>query len=173
MLPAIALFALTYILMLTFSKYRPYIALGSAFIFIVTGMLWQLTGRMIARSSGESGGSSGRQTGPNKQALRRIRRDYGKHLTLEDLAEEAGMTPRYFCRVFRDMTGRTPVDYLNYYRTECAAELLCDTDESVLEISMTCGFADPAYFSRVFRRYKGISATAYRKSSRQAGKESL
>ena len=39
MLPAIALFALTYILMLTFSKYRPYIALGSAFIFIVTGML--------------------------------------------------------------------------------------------------------------------------------------
>ena len=39
MLPAIALFALTYILMLTFSKYRPYIALGSALIFIVTGML--------------------------------------------------------------------------------------------------------------------------------------
>lgn len=39
MLPAIALFALTYVLMLTFSKYRPYIALGSAFIFIVTGML--------------------------------------------------------------------------------------------------------------------------------------
>lgn len=39
MLPAIALFALTYVLMLTFSKYRPYIALGSALIFIVTGML--------------------------------------------------------------------------------------------------------------------------------------
>ncbi len=39
MLPAILLFALTYILMLTFSKYRPYFALGSAVIFIVTGML--------------------------------------------------------------------------------------------------------------------------------------
>ncbi len=39
MVPAIILFALTYVLMLVFSKYRPYIALGSAIIFIVTGML--------------------------------------------------------------------------------------------------------------------------------------
>lgn len=39
MLPAIILFALTYVLMLIFSKYRPYIALASGFIFIVTGML--------------------------------------------------------------------------------------------------------------------------------------
>ena len=39
MLPAIILFALTYVLMLTFSKYRPYIALASGLIFVVTGML--------------------------------------------------------------------------------------------------------------------------------------
>ena len=39
MLPAIILFALTYVLMLTFSKYRPYIALASAVVFIATGML--------------------------------------------------------------------------------------------------------------------------------------
>jgi len=39
MLPALILFAATYVLMLVFSKYRPYIALGSALIFIVTGML--------------------------------------------------------------------------------------------------------------------------------------
>ena len=39
MLPAILLFALTYVLMLTFSKYRPYIALASGLIFIATGML--------------------------------------------------------------------------------------------------------------------------------------
>ena len=39
MIPALILFALTYVLMLTFSKFRPYIALGSALIFIVTGML--------------------------------------------------------------------------------------------------------------------------------------
>ena len=39
MLPALILFALTYILMLSFSKYRPWIALGSAMVFLVTGML--------------------------------------------------------------------------------------------------------------------------------------
>lgn len=39
MLPALLLFAATYVLMLVFSKYRPYLALGSALIFIVTGML--------------------------------------------------------------------------------------------------------------------------------------
>lgn len=62
-----------------------------------------------------------------KNVLRRIRSSYGQPLTLEDLAAEAALEPKYFCRVFRQITGRTPINYLNYYRVECAAELLCTT----------------------------------------------
>ena len=65
------------------------------------------------------------------------------------------MNPRYFCRVFRQLTGRTPIDYLNYYRIECAAELLCAEEDSVTDIALSCGFGDPGYFARLFRRHKG------------------
>lgn len=98
-----------------------------------------------------------------KSVLRRIRRDYASPLTLDELAAEAGMNPRYFCRVFRQMTGRTPIDYLNYYRIECAAELLCTEGDSVTDVALACGFNDPGYFARLFRRHKGMSAAAYRR----------
>lgn len=101
-----------------------------------------------------------------KNALRRIRNDYASELSLEDLAAEATLAPQYFCRVFRQVTGRTPIDYLNYYRIECAAEVLCATDDNVTDIALSCGFNDLSYFIKLFRRNKGISPGAYRKQHR-------
>ena len=49
---------------------------------------------------------------------------YFEPLRLSDLAAAAEMTPKYFCRAFAGMTGRTPVDYLIYYRVERACESL-------------------------------------------------
>ena len=101
--------------------------------------------------------------------LRRILEDFGKPLTLEQLAAEAALEPKYFCRVFRQITGRTPISYLNYYRVECAAELLCSTGRSVTEIALECGFQDAGYFSRVFRRLKGEQPHHYRQTHKTEG----
>ena len=135
--------------------------------FVTTGLLWQFIGtvleeRLYAPVSDEARLDVQRAE-QLKNVLRRIRRDYASPLTLDELASEAGMNPRYFCRVFRQTTGRTPIDYLNYYRIECAAELLCVTGESVTDVALSCGFNDPGYFARLFRRHKGISAAAYRR----------
>ena len=100
-----------------------------------------------------------------KKTLQRIRLDYAATLTLEDLAMEAGLSPKYFCRMFRQVTGRTPVDYLNYYRIECAAEQLLTTCEPVTDIALSCGFNDLSYFVKQFRRYKGCSASIYRRQA--------
>ena len=101
-----------------------------------------------------------------KQVLRRIRTDYAQPLTLAQLAAEAALEPKYFCRVFRQITGRTPIDYLNYYRVECAAELLCSTSDSVTEVALACGFGDVSYFGRLFRRQKGKTPGEYRRAFR-------
>lgn len=134
---------------------------------MTTGLLWQFMGLVMQQrlyeAISEEHGSSGKHSSQMKSVLRRIRRDYAASLTLETLAEEAGMSPRYLCRVFRQVTGRTPIDYLNYYRIECAAELLCSEEESVTEIALSCGFNDPGYFARQFKRQKGVSATRWRK----------
>ncbi len=143
---------------------------GVGYEFETIGSLWRLLGLLLRECPEEGSRSSNPHAGAShaeqlKDVLRMIRSDYKKELTLDDLARRAGMSPRYLCRVFRTVTGHTPVDYLNYYRVECSAELLRGTDESITEIALSCGFSDPGYFSRTFRRHKGCSPSEYRKSA--------
>lgn len=136
--------------------------------FVTVGCLWQLMGLLVRQAEPlpDLPPARDKLAGQMKQVLRRIRCDYAEPLTLGDLAAEAGMAPKYFCRVFRQITGRTPIDYLNYYRVECAGERLCVTDDSITDVAFTCGFNDLSYFSRTFRKYKGVSAHAYRGAQR-------
>ena len=101
-----------------------------------------------------------------EKVLTKIRNDYSKPLTLDDLAEEAQLNKQYFCRAFRQATGKTPIDYLNYYRIECAAEQLSLSYVSITEIALSCGFNDLSYFNRLFKRSKGVTPSNYRKRFR-------
>lgn len=134
--------------------------------FVTAGLLWQFFGTVLQerlyRPAHKKGPESNRAA-RIKCVLDRIRKDYASPLTLAELASEAGLAPQYFCRVFRQITGRTPIDYLNYYRIECAAELLGTTDGSITEIALRCGFNDLSYFIRTFRHYKGVSAGQFRR----------
>ncbi len=133
--------------------------------FITTGLMWQLMGLLVGH---EVASPHAPERGQEKRAeqmkcaLRRIRREYAEPLTLDDLASEADMAPKYFCRVFRQITGRTPIEYLNYYRVECAGERLRTTDEPITDIALSCGFNDLSYFTKTFRKFKGVSARQYR-----------
>ncbi|MEG0305831.1 MAG: AraC family transcriptional regulator [Oscillospiraceae bacterium] len=132
---------------------------------IITGLLWQFIGTVLAKPTycvDDSQRKTHRRVKQMKRVLRRIRTDYSMPLTLNDLAEEAGMAPKYFCRAFAETTGRTPIDYLNYYRVECAGEQLSVTSDSVTDIALSCGFNDLSYFTRTFRKYKGVSPKKYR-----------
>lgn len=135
--------------------------------FITTGLLWQFIGIILQKRLYTAPHTNENQTTKRaqqmKNVLRRIRKDYAKPLTLEDLAAETTMAPKYFCRVFHQITGRTPINYLNYYRVECAAELLRSTDDSITEIAFACGFNDSCYFSKTFFRYKGVNPKEYRR----------
>lgn len=136
--------------------------------FTSIGLLWQLFGSIGAqeaeKKSSASQQSSFRATKQMKAVLDYIRTNFSSKLTLQELASVAQMSPEHFCRVFRSATGQSPITYLNYYRIECAAELLCFTDESITEISYRCGFSDLSYFYQTFHRYKGITPKSYRKA---------
>jgi AraC-like DNA-binding protein len=98
-----------------------------------------------------------------KDVLRLIRNHYSEVITLEELAACAHMNKRYFCRYFREVMGKTPMRYLNYYRIECACELLATTDKSISETALICGFNNISYFNRAFRTLKGITPSEYEK----------
>ncbi len=95
--------------------------------------------------------------------LRLIRNHYHEEITLDDLANGAHMNKRYFCRYFREVMGKTPMRYLNYYRIECACELLASSDRSVSEVALACGYRNISYFTRAFRALKGTTPSEYAK----------
>lgn len=101
-----------------------------------------------------------------KPVLEYIETHYSSAITLDNLAGVAGMNPKYFCRVFRSLTHHSPVDYLNFYRIEQAANLLDSTDLSITEVGNRSGFYDSGYFTKVFKKYKGTTPAFYRRSLR-------
>lgn len=129
------------------------------------GLMWQLMGSLInTKAKNISLSKNRRQIIRLKNVLTYIRNNYENPITLAEIADVAGMVPRYFCRAFSDMTGKTPIEYLNYYRIESAGERLLLTDESITDIALGCGFNDMSYFSKTFSRYKGMSPSIYRKN---------
>lgn len=98
-----------------------------------------------------------------KTALEFIENSYASNITLKNMSDSVQMTPKYFCRFFHQMTHRSPIDYLNYYRIERACYLLLTTSQSVTEIAYNVGFNDLSYFIRTFKKYKGITPKQYLK----------
>ena len=99
-----------------------------------------------------SGGRSG-----VSPALRYIAEHYAEDIALDDLASLCCMNRSYFCRRFRDVTGKTAIGYLNEYRLTKARALLMSTDRSVTDIARDAGFSDSSYFARLFVRCYGVS----------------
>ena len=97
-----------------------------------------------------------------KPALEYIEAHYSQPISLDTLARMTGMSPKYFCRFFRTIVHRSPIDYVNYYRVECASQLLSVSEMTVAEIAQHCGFNDSSFFIKQFRRYKGTTPKQYR-----------
>lgn len=98
-----------------------------------------------------------------KKVLEYVEQHYNEDISLIQLASFANMSNQYFCRIFKSITGKRPMEYINYLRMNKAASLLIDSDLNISEIAMTVGFDDSNYFSRLFKKYKKISPTLFRK----------
>jgi len=98
-------------------------------------------------------------------AIRRIRDGYAEKLTTDEFVSLCNITKSHFCRVFKKATGRTATEYLMEYRLRIADIMLKNSNASVAEISVKCGFADENYFCRCYKSVYGISPNKNRKSS--------
>ena len=131
------------------------------------GLLYQLMGILSEEKrytvTDKSDLSSHRNIYLLKNVLNYIEIHYQEKIELKELARTAGMSSKYFCHFFSEMTGRTPIDYVNYYRVERACCLLAGTQYSITEVAMLCGFNDVSYFTRIFKKYKGRSPRQYLK----------
>jgi AraC-like DNA-binding protein len=85
---------------------------------------------------------------------------------LEDAAEQAGISPFHFLRLFSEVLGVTPHQYLVRSRLRHAARRLADDDSAITDIAYDVGFGDLSNFVRTFHRAAGASPLRFRQASR-------
>ena len=87
---------------------------------------------------------------------------------LESAARRAGLSPYHFLRLFANIVGVTPHQYLLRSRLRRAARALAEDDRPVIDIALDVGFADLSNFVRTFHRAAGVSPRGFRQAARAA-----
>lgn len=98
-----------------------------------------------------------------KRILRRIEVDYGKPLSIKEMAEFSGFSESHFMKFFKNHMGVPFVSYLNDYRLTLAARALARDRRTVLTVAMDVGFSNVSYFNRLFKKKFRMTPLEYRK----------
>ncbi|MHB8963919.1 MAG: helix-turn-helix domain-containing protein [Saccharofermentanales bacterium] len=100
----------------------------------------------------------------NNKVIAYIESHFTDDVTIGDLAVLAFLSPAQLCRVFKQTTGSTVKEFMQKTRIEVACRLLCETDRSISEISMSVGYRDFKYFTRLFTKIEGMTPSMFRKT---------
>ena len=85
-------------------------------------------------------------------------------ISLDEISAYAGMNKTYFCLFFKKHYGMPFTDYINRKRLETASAMLLKPDTSIAEVAIACGYPTVTYFNRIFRKFKGMTPSEFRKS---------
>ena len=94
-------------------------------------------------------------------AIKYIQFNYSHNISIDDIAKAVGVSRSHLYRVFMSNVGQSPIDYLTHYRISEACYLLKNSQLSIAEIAVSVGFFDQFYFSRVFKKSKGMPPSKY------------
>lgn len=99
-----------------------------------------------------------------RQAKEYIDNHFHRDMSLDDISRELNISPYYFSKLFKEKTGENFVEYVTGRRMDKAKQLLKNSDKSIKEICIEAGYSDPNYFSRIFKKYQGVSPTEYKEN---------
>jgi len=92
-----------------------------------------------------------------------IDQNMSRPISLGELAEQIQMTPNKFSKLFRTSFGGSPYNYLNGIKMQQARAMLEEKKDSIIQVGIQVGFENPSHFSRVFKKYYGMSPRSYTK----------
>ena len=96
------------------------------------------------------------------QAISYIEKHYDSKISLASIADYVGLSSSYLCRVFKEETGLNINTYINNLRMSKAVVLLGNKNSYIKEVAVSVGFDDQLYFSRLFKKYYGVTPSQYR-----------
>lgn len=98
------------------------------------------------------------------QLLPRLQEEACRPFILEEWAEQAGVTPHYFCKLFRKVTQMTPLGFVTLCRLQAAKQLLLeDPSLPIKEIALRCGYPSASYFNKRFMAHEGMTPSEFRR----------
>lgn len=121
---------------------------------------------MLSRSYGKHSSAGGRRLLAVQKAIRRIESSHTEIISIIELARLTGMAPTTFKRIFKTVTGVSPINYVLQLRLARACHHLRDVEKTVTEAAMAAGFNDSNYFARQFRQRMGCTPREWRVSNR-------
>ena len=116
-------------------------------------------------------GRAPRWSQPVARTMAYIKENYGRQISLELAADSAGLSPNRLSRLLVEESGRGFSDLLIEYRIEKAKELLREPGASIKQVSAACGYPDPNYFSRLFKKVTGSTPSSFPNGSSEAHDE--
>ncbi|MFW5435824.1 AraC family transcriptional regulator [Paenibacillus apiarius] len=145
---------------------------GSLERFQVKSLFYQFVHTILQQLYGQ--GIEMKEPDLAAQAILYIQEHYSETITLESLAESLNYSVPHLSALFKKRTGYSPIDYLIQIRIDRAASLLVETAATLREIAEGVGYRDPYYFSRLFKKYRGVSPDRFRirESRRRTGEDS-
>ncbi len=96
------------------------------------------------------------------KACKYIQENFRRELSLDDVSKEVNVSPYYFSKLFKEEVGENFIDYLTALRISNAKELLLRPVLTIREAGLQSGYADPNYFSRIFKKHTGMTPREYR-----------
>jgi AraC-like DNA-binding protein len=94
-----------------------------------------------------------------------INQNYNKVHHIEQIAEQFFISKYYLCKIFKEATGLTLVQYINNIKLQNACNMLSNTKRSVSEIAEACGFNSAMYFCKLFKQTLMVTPSQFRKSA--------
>ena len=101
------------------------------------------------------------------KTIQYINRNFRNKISLNKIADILHVNQSYLSMLFKQETGVSFTEYLTSLRIREAKRLLAESNLSMIDISMQCGFDDQSYFTKVFRKSEGITPKQFRKDTRQ------
>lgn len=97
-----------------------------------------------------------------KPILQYINEHFREDISIPNISKMFNINANYISQLFKKEAGTTFTEYVTTLRLDYACKLLTDTDDPISEIAEKSGYDDYFYFSRIFKRVKGITPSAYR-----------
>lgn len=134
-----------------------------AYETVCVSKLFNLFSLLIRKTTKESA-PQGRYFDKISFAIQNMNKEYQSNYSLDDYAAMCNMSKFHFLRVFKNITGVSPLEYRNNIRLDHAKELLLDTNIPINEIGRSLGYSSDTYFCDAFKAKAGMSPSQYRKN---------